>query len=213
MSIISVCNAPTGSVAFNTDTLRSRSSRVTVRRRRFTRRGWFVGVALMLCGLVPGWADAAPSKLLNTLMTTLEGTALRLSDLHGKLVLVNFWAVWCPPCVAEIPILMRFQEAYADRDVVVVGINYRDRVSLDRLKKFKKDRNISYPVVYADSEQLDALANALGGVYGLPVTKLLDRTGRVVVSHTGGVTEQMLHDMLKPHLDTTVEKISAEAAP
>src|SRR5579871_1893468 len=77
-------------------------------------------------------------------VTTLDGRQISLADLKGKVVLVNFWATWCPPCRAEIPDLMLLQEHYKDK-LVVLGIS-EDDPPVEAVKKFVADQKMSYPV-------------------------------------------------------------------
>ncbi|MEO5348595.1 MAG: TlpA family protein disulfide reductase [Magnetococcus sp. YQC-3] len=178
------------------------------RRRAFFPTGWRMGWLLMVCGVVGlGWfaplASAAPAQEMELLLNTTDGKTLRLADLRGKVVLVNFWATWCPPCLEEIPALVRFQEQFADKGVVVVGVDFMDQASLEQLRRFVDEQRINYPIVYGDSARLSQLAKGLGGVFGLPVTKLLDRQGQVVSSRTGGLTEADMRRWVEPLLTTT----------
>lgn len=161
-----------------------------------------LGVFLFLCGVFPSLAGAEPPRGLETPLNTAEGQTLRLSDFRGKVLLINFWATWCPPCLREIPELKRFQEAYADKGVVVVGINFMDTIDQKQLMQFKIDNKINYPLVYGTPHKLGKLANELGGVLGLPVSKLLNRRGQVVSSHIGGLTERDLRALVEPLLYT-----------
>ena len=162
---------------------------------------------LLVFGVIgSGWfplpASAAPPQEMELLLNTVDGKTLRLADLRGKVVLVNFWATWCPPCLEEIPVLVRFQEQFADKGVVVVGVDFMDQTSLEGLRQFIAEHQINYPIVYGDSVRLNQLAKGLGGVFGLPVTKLLDRQGQVGSSRTGGLTEAEMRRWVEPLLTT-----------
>lgn len=168
--------------------------------------GWRLGVLVLVCGWM-GWgglaaaaAPPAPVKELELLLNTVDGKTLRLADLRGKVVLVNFWATWCPPCLEEIPALVRLQAQFADKGVMVVGVTYMDQTSQEELRQFVARHRINYPVVQGDPAQLNRLAQGLGGVFGLPVTKLLDRNGQMVSSHTGGMTEANMRSWVEPLL-------------
>ena len=146
-------------------------------------------------------ARAEPPRGMDVPLTTIEGETLRLSDFRGKVVLVNFWATWCPPCLEEIPALVNIQTRYRDRGFTVIGIDFMETPDPKRLAEFVKEHGINYPIVYGDSAQLSGLARDLGGVFGLPVTKILDRQGHVSSSHVGGLTEEKINRFLAPLFD------------
>jgi len=115
-------------------------------------------------------------------VTTLDGRASRLSSLRGKIVLLDFGAVNCPPCRIEMPILEAWHRKYGRQGVVVLGLmemNPTDR----EVRKMVKARGITYPVAIDKGERI-------GKRYGLiahPTTVLIDRAGRVVRLETGFV--------------------------
>jgi peroxiredoxin len=100
-------------------------------------------------------------------------------DWKGKVVLVNFWATWCPPCLAEIPDLIALQDKYRD-EVVVIGVS-EDEGSIDAVKRFAEDRKINYPIVMATPE----LQQLFPGVIALPTTFVLDPEGRMAHKRVG----------------------------
>jgi thiol-disulfide isomerase/thioredoxin len=93
--------------------------------------------------------------------------------LRGKVVLLNFWATWCGPCLAEIPQFARWQRDDAGRGLQVIGVSMDDDAAPVRVAYQKY--HLNYPVVMGD-EQLGEL---FGGVYGLPLTLLIGRDGRI----------------------------------
>lgn len=107
-------------------------------------------------------------------VTTLDGDALSSSGLAGKVVLVNFWATWCLPCRAEMPLLEGMWRRHADAGFVLVGFS-TDRAGEDGVRKFLTDRGITYPVAIVRQDVEDAF----GGVRGIPTSFLLDRSGRI----------------------------------
>lgn len=108
----------------------------------------------------------------------LAGKVTSMDELKGKVVLVNFWATWCPPCRAEIPALIQLQEKYRDR-LQVIGISEDD--DLEAVHEYVKKMGINYPVVMATTE----LTSAYGGVAALPTTFVVDTEGQVVQRHLG----------------------------
>ena len=106
-------------------------------------------------------------------LTGFNGQMLRLSGFRGKVVLLNFWATWCAPCQAEMPVFAAWQHQYAPRGFQVIGISMDDdaapaRRLVERLK-------LNYPSAFGDAR----LAARYGGVLGLPLTFLIDRNGVV----------------------------------
>jgi DsbE subfamily thiol:disulfide oxidoreductase len=106
------------------------------------------------------------------------GKVTSMDELKGKVVLVNFWATWCPPCRAEIPALIELQEQHRDR-LQIIGISEDDEI--EDVHAFVKKTGINYPVVMATPE----LIAAYGGVAALPTTFLVDTEGRIVQRHLG----------------------------
>ena len=120
-----------------------------------------------------------PAVLPAFSVTTLDGRQISSADLKGKVVLVNFWATWCPPCRAEIPDLMELQAHYGDK-LVVLGIS-DDDPPVENVKKFVADQKISYPVAMSTPE----LRKIFKGVVALPTTFVLDPDGRLEQKHVG----------------------------
>ena len=113
---------------------------------------------------------------------SLDGQTISPAHLDGKVVLLNFWATWCPPCREEIPDLIELQDKYGGR-LQIIGLSV-DTGSQETVKRFVQERKINYPVAIASPE----LEAKFGGVMGLPTSFLVDTEGRVVQKHVG------LHD-------------------
>jgi len=119
--------------------------------------------------------DAAPDLKVKD----LDGKELTLQSYKGKVVLLNFWATWCGPCRAEIPGLIRIQDAYKDR-VQIIGMNVDDD-DPGRLRAFVKDKGINYPVAMTSV----AVRLAYGGVGALPTLFVINPEGKMVQKHVG----------------------------
>ena len=105
-------------------------------------------------------------------LTDLNGDRIHTSSYKGKIVLVNFWAAWCVPCRQEIPEFVKLQEKYPDK-VQIIGISLDDSES--ELRRFYKTQRINYPIVLGNLE----IADAYGGILGLPTTYIIDQQGRI----------------------------------
>lgn len=104
----------------------------------------------------------------------LDGGAVTSEQLRGKVVLVNFWATWCPPCRVEMPLLQQMAERHAAAGLVVLGLS-RDLDGPDKVRAFLAERGITYPVAIVGFEA----ERTFGGLRGYPTSFLLDRSGRI----------------------------------
>jgi len=109
----------------------------------------------------------------------VSGKELSLEAYKGKVVLLNFWATWCGPCRAEIPSLIRIQEAYKDR-LQIIGMDVDDDDE-ERLRAFVKDQGINYPVAMASVP----IRFAYGGIAALPTLFVINQDSKVVQKHVG----------------------------
>jgi thiol-disulfide isomerase/thioredoxin len=109
----------------------------------------------------------------------LLGKPVNKDNWAGKVVLVNFWATWCPPCREEIPELLALKREFKDQ-LEIVGISEDDDPPVEVLK-FARKQGMTYPIVMATGELIDAY----GGVPALPTSFLIDTQGRVVQKHSG----------------------------
>jgi thiol-disulfide isomerase/thioredoxin len=125
-----------------------------------------------------------PAPVGDFAVKDLEGRTISSADFRGKVVLVNFWATWCPPCRAEIPDLIRLQEKYRDK-LIVVGIS-EDEIPPDEVKAFVAEQKMNYPVAMTTP----ALAKIFRGVSALPTTFVVDREGKLVQRHVGMLNPQ-----------------------
>jgi len=134
--------------------------------------------------------------------TKLDGNALRLNELRGRVVLLNFWATWCGPCRNEIPSLSGMQKDFDARGLSVIGVSYDD--TADLVKDFQKDIPQSYQIVLGGREVGSELPAS-----PLPTTYIIDRQGRIRDKMIGERTREAFESVIKPLLDegqTTAQK-------
>ena len=160
---------------------------------------------VLICGAGWIWLNRIPANVVarpehiplrghpapDFTLQTLEGEMLRLSDLQGKAVVLNFWATWCPPCQAEMPELQAAYEAYAPGGLVVLGVNQaEDRATV---QNFVNERGLTFPVVldenYAAAQQYQ--------VSSLPTTFFIDREGIIREIVIGQMNTALLKQQLQ----------------
>lgn len=113
-------------------------------------------------------------------LKNLEGKTVKLSEFHGKVVILDFWATWCAPCRKEIPGLVALQKEYGHKGLTVIGVSL-DEQRTELVKEFVKQFAMTYPVVMADEKTIVAY----GGIEGVPTTFVIDRQGHIVSEHLG----------------------------
>lgn len=118
---------------------------------------------LPVLGKAPAWT-----------LTKIDGSTLSSADLKGKVVVIDFWATWCPPCRAEIPGYVEMQKAHEAAGLVIVGVSL-DQKGPPVVRSFAQEYAINYPLVMGD----DKMVAAFGGVEAIPTTFLIDRDGQV----------------------------------
>ena len=123
-------------------------------------------------------------------LEAIDGSEVSLSDYRGDVVLVNFWATWCPPCRAEIPDLEAAYQARSDDGFVVLGINVEE--PREAVAPFAQAIGMSYPVLLDRGGQVMKMYRAPG----LPISLILDRDGVIQVRHVGFLTGEQLEDYL-----------------
>ncbi|HWS90716.1 MAG TPA: cytochrome c biogenesis protein CcdA [Pyrinomonadaceae bacterium] len=149
----------------------------------------------------PGLASVAPQKPLadaepapEVELTALDGKPVKISDLRGQVVLLNFWATWCVPCRSEIPSLNAMQRDLAGRGFQVLGVTTYD--SADLVREYQKDVKQEYTVATAD----DGVANKYA-VGTLPTTFIIDRQGRIRHRIIGERSRAQFEALITPLLD------------
>jgi peroxiredoxin/outer membrane lipoprotein-sorting protein len=120
----------------------------------------------------------------------LDGNEVTLSELRGKVVLIDFWATWCPPCREELPSIAKLNTAYGDKDVVVLGINDEDRGTV---KHYLEKQGLSLTVLMDSGEKV----HGQYGCHALPTVVIINREGTVTAQYIGGRSEQELRAALQ----------------
>jgi thiol-disulfide isomerase/thioredoxin len=160
-------------------------------------------IALQFYKNAPAIADVA--------MTDVEGRAISTASLKGKVVIVNFWATWCPPCRAEIPDLIALQNKYRDQ-LQIIGISDDDDPPAV-VKKWADDHKMNYPIVMSTPE----LRKTFTGVSALPTSFIVNRESRLVMRHVGmlmaATTEAETRHLAGLPVNATIEEIEKDDKP
>ncbi len=152
--------------------------------------------ALLLLLAVQGSAWAEDLLLQDT-----QGKTHSLAGQKGKFVVVNFWATWCPPCLEEIPELIRFHDTHQDKDAIVWGVDF-EKADPARLAQFIDDQLISYPVMPMSPGR----KGPFGPIRGLPTTVLVAPDGSVARTHLGPITHDTLERYMREWCQTPAGK-------
>lgn len=136
--------------------------------------------------LPPGYNPAAISEspaAPDFNLPSVDGTEIKLSDYKGKVVILDFWATWCPPCRRGIPDLISIKKEYESKGIEIIGI------SLDKITRgtegqivpFMKEYGINYPVVHGNYE----VAEKFGGIRSIPTSFVIDTNGKIISRYVG----------------------------
>ncbi len=146
-----------------------------------------------------------PSPVPTVAMHDLDGRPIAAGDFRGKVVIINFWATWCPPCRAEIPDLVALQSKYGDR-LQIIGIS-QDEGGLDVVRRYATAQRMNYPIVMMTPE----LDKAFPGISALPTSFMIDREGRIVQRHVGmlnpAMTEQETRALSGLPVNADIEEV------
>jgi len=123
-----------------------------------------------------------------------QGVKQDISQYQGKIIVLNFWATWCPPCREEMPELSALYQEYKNKNVVVLGVALDDLASVIT---FLKSSPVNYPIYISENEGVD-LGTELGNDQGvLPYTVIIDTDGNVIKTFFGRINKQLLESTIK----------------
>ncbi len=127
------------------------------------------------------------------ILTDIDGRSLSLSQYRGKVVILNFWAPWCPPCRREIPDLISLQNQYGAQGLQIIGIGLDQP---NNVAAFVRQNSINYPVAVGDAD----VAQLYGGVSGIPTTFIIDKQGNIRKSFEGFTRKSVFEEEIKKFL-------------
>jgi len=141
-------------------------------------------------------------------LESLDGKNVRLSDLRGRAVLLNFWATWCGPCKIEMPWFVELQNQYGREGLQVVGVAMDD-ASKEDIAKFAKEMGVNYPILIGK----ESVGDQYGGIPALPETFFIGRDGKMVDKIIGLKGKGEIEESVKKSLNTQPANSQAAAVP
>jgi cytochrome c biogenesis protein CcmG/thiol:disulfide interchange protein DsbE len=177
---------------------------ISIRGRRHRRIGaWILVISLLCIGtILSGCSDGGPEKgrtaAPDFTLRDISGREVSLSDFRGKVVLLDFWATWCPPCLMAIPHLNSLQEEYSADGFEILGINL-DQTDARSLSRFTETMKISYAVLIGTPDVASKY-----GVNPIPTTFLIDRQGRLRSKAVG--FSQALHEKTVSEIESLLKE-------
>ncbi|MCK9607417.1 MAG: TlpA family protein disulfide reductase [Methylomonas sp.] len=143
----------------------------------------------------PAVAVETASPGLHFQFPDADGRLQAVSQWRGKILVINFWATWCPPCLKEIPEFIQWQQAYRAKNLQFVGIAIEDR---DAVSVYLQGIAINYPILIAGDEG-SVLAHQLGNIINaVPFTVIVDQQGRIVHRQPGELTKEQFLQVIEP---------------
>lgn len=126
-------------------------------------------------------AEMQNQKAPDFTLENMQGKKVSLSDLKGKIVIVNFWATWCPPCIEEMPSMEKLYQKFKGEDFELLAVNAEDN-GKELVEGFLKKNNFSFPILLDEDAKVQQLFN----IFRLPETVIINRNGEIVTKVLGG---------------------------
>jgi len=124
------------------------------------------------------------------------GTPRSVAEWDGKLLFVNFWATWCPPCLEEIPAFVHLQQEYGARGVQFLGVALD---SVENVRRFLDEHGVNYPSVHGEQDAIELSKRYGNRIGALPYTVVVGRDGRVLATHHGILDEAEARRLIEQH--------------
>jgi len=143
-----------------------------------------ISVAVFQTGCDTGSTSPEPAVALKIApqfdLEILSGGRAKLADYRGKIIILDFWATWCPPCIKGIPDFVELQKKYGNKGLAILGISL-DQNPKQKLGPFVKKYKMNYPVLLTDGK----VDRAYGGITGIPTTFVINRKGEIYKKYVG----------------------------
>ncbi|NOT17036.1 MAG: TlpA family protein disulfide reductase [Sulfuriferula sp.] len=171
---------------------------------------YFIGISIIIITLAGGYyfyqsanTASAPTAAISSdaifasRIADLAGVRQPLAQWRGKVLVVNFWATWCPPCRKEIPDFIKLQQQYGAQGLQFIGIALDERANV---QSFADEVGINYPILIGDLEAMVLAKNSGNRLGGLPYTVIIDQKGKIIATETGELNTAKLTAIITPLL-------------
>jgi len=160
---------------------------------------WKIVFILLIFFVVCKAKDQEQGKTSNNrdfTLTTIDNEEITLSKLKGKVVLIDFWATWCPPCKNSIPVFTKLYNKFHEQGFIVLGIGLEEKTPLEN---YRNQHNIPYPILIGNKEVARAY-----GVQGIPHIVIIDKKGKIRKTQVGFVPE--IESMFEVFIDSLLKE-------
>lgn len=139
--------------------------------------------------------DAGPSAMVDFSLPDLSGKQRSISEWQGKILIINFWATWCPPCRKEIPEFIALQEEYADKGLQFIGIAIEEQ---EPVSEYLKTLTMNYPILIGEDNGI-ALSQQLGNIINaVPFTIVVNPQGQIIHRQPGEFSREKILEIITP---------------
>jgi len=150
---------------------------------------------------ITGVEKSAGKKIAPNFSWEENGKKTSLADLKGKVVLVNFWATWCGPCIKEMPALSAISQELKDKNFKMIGVNVFQQPTAKKIEEFLTTNPVSYTILDGNDEVVSAFAQADGKeMDAVPTTFILDKEGKIVETLVGGRDKASFLQLIEKYL-------------
>lgn len=164
-------------------------------------------IILLICLFLPAIIFAQKNQEDRASKITLKdinGKTVRLSDFKGKVILLNFWATWCPPCRAEIPELIKWQKEYENKGLQIIGVTYPP-TNRAKVRRFVRQNEINYPILVGTKKTKEIFTSA----DTMPFSVVIDRDGKIKELIEGIIYAEEFDEKIKPLIEAGSDKKNA----
>lgn len=156
------------------------------------RKCLFFTISILLVLSISGYLCAEGKSAPDFTLQDLGGNSFTLSSLKGKVVILDFWATWCPPCREEIPHFISLYSQYKGQGLEIVGVAL-DKGGVRDVMPFSEEQGINYPILIGTQE----VTEDYGGIRGIPTTFVIDREGNIVERYEGYRDKEVFESVIK----------------